>query len=75
MPPFAGRPLLAKLSWPRLPPCRAVYAKLPAHNHDVKVYHDRSRVIFADSWAGCERIHQYYLAETERRKREGKPTY
>lgn len=32
-------------------------------------------MLSVDNWAACEKVHQYYLAETARRKAAGLPTY
>jgi hypothetical protein len=54
---------------------RAMPVALPPHRTRVALYHERNPMLSVDSWAACEKIHEHYLAETERRRKAGLPTY
>jgi hypothetical protein len=41
----------------------------------VPVFHEHKSVFSVDSWAAADKLHAYYLAETERRRAAGLPTY
>ncbi len=75
---FGGSRTLTPLPASPLPPQprrRTKPVLLQPKRNRVALYHEHNPVLSVDSWAGAEKLHEFYLKETARRKALGLPTY